>query len=523
MYRVLLVDDEVHICQLIQHLVNWDELGVELCGMAHDGVEAYEMIQSLHPHIVLSDIRMSGMDGIDLLEKSRNAGLDCAFILISGYRQFRYAQRAIHLGVIDYLVKPIKKKELNAAIAKSIQALQEQEVSLDTIPPDEPRPVRENMSMLISAIESNASGLDQMTLSDLARHYGISISGRQQIIYAKCVTCDESFSMEVLTLLFNRLEDQFRESSGFQSSFCARWKTGYLLAVPGGQNTNLSAIQRQCQDAISIFPNWRVVLGGCLLREEDPFAAAAHRARSIADGHYFSPLETVFYETDAPPPIHFEEVVRSRALLTGAMQVLDAKNVRELVTADLRALEAYRSAEAVFAYAAWTIDAMNHALSAFTTSRSGLKGLQYLHRNELLEQMYYCSSILVLGTRLCNVLEEKIRSTREAIEQLENKPVRIIREMVAEHYMEHISLYDAAELVDLTPVYLSILFKKETGINFKDYVTNVRMDNAKGLLRSGETINRVARLVGYQDTKYFSRLFTRVVGVSPAQYKKLYQ
>ena len=89
--------------------------------------------------------------------------------------------------------------------------------------------------------------------------------------------------------------------------------------------------------------------------------------------------------------------------------------------------------------------------------------------------------------------------------------------------MEHISLGDAADATGLNPVYLSVLFKKETGINFKDYVVNVRMDKAKGLLRSGESINRVAELVGYQDAKYFSRLFARVVGVNPTQYKKLYQ
>ena len=93
---------------------------------------------------------------------------------------------------------------------------------------------------------------------------------------------------------------------------------------------------------------------------------------------------------------------------------------------------------------------------------------------------------------------------------------------MAQRYQGHISLSDAAEATGLNPVYLSVLFKKETGVNFKDYVANVRMDKAKELLRQGESISRVAELVGYQDTKYFSRLFTRVVGVNPTQYKKLY-
>lgn len=103
--------------------MDWEALDAELCGVAHDGVEALDLIERLQPHVVISDIRMSGLDGISLLEKVRNLGLSCAFILVSGYRQFDYAQKAIHLGVTDYLVKPIKKRELNRAIEKGIGAL----------------------------------------------------------------------------------------------------------------------------------------------------------------------------------------------------------------------------------------------------------------------------------------------------------------------------------------------------------------------------------------------------------------
>lgn len=266
-----------------------------------------------------------------------------------------------------------------------------------------------------------------------------------------------------------------------------------------------------------------MVLGSAVPEEGDSFRQIAARARRAADSHYFASQETAFSGGAAVPEVRFEDVVENRSALGDAMQVLDAKGVRQLVTAGFRSLETCGSPEAVLAYAGWTIDTMNHALSAFTSTQSGLEDLQYLHRNELMEQLYYCSSIRTLAAQVCDILEEKMKSTREAIEQLENKPVRIIRKMVARRYMEHISLNDAAELVDLNPVYLSVLFKKETGINFKDYVTNVRMDKAKELLRRGENINQLAELVGYQDTKYFSRLFARVVGVNPTQYKKLYQ
>ena len=527
MYRVLLVDDEVHICQLIQHLVDWEELNAELCGVAHDGVEAFEMVQSLKPDVVISDIRMSGMDGIGLLEKIRNTGLQCAFILVSGYRQFEYAQKAIQLGVTDYLVKPIKKKELNAAIRKGLSELRDREpvraVPATVTTEERHQPARRNLEDLIGAVESDAAKLDQMTLAELAEQYGLTLHGQQWIIYGKC-TCDEPYPPEVLDILFNHLKVRFQESDWFESSFCARWGSGYLLVGASRQKTpSLAAIQRQCQMAISAFAHWRVVLGNCAPGEHETFRQAAARARAAANNHYFQPAETSFAGMEAKPAVRFEDVVDNRSALADAMRVLDAKSVRDLVKVGYGQLEPHRSADAVFSYTIWLIDAMNHALSAFTASRSGLEGLQYLHRNELMEQLYYCSSLRELSAQVCDILEGKIRKTRESIEQLENKPIRVIREMVAERYMDHISLNDAAEMVDLNPVYLSVLFKRETGINFKDYVTNVRMDKAKELLRRGESINQVAEMVGYQDSKYFSRLFARVVGVNPTQYKKLYQ
>ena len=526
MYRILLVDDEVHICQLIRHLVDWEALDAELCGMAHDGVEAYEMVQSLKPHVVISDIRMSGMDGIGLLEKIRSAGMQCAFVLVSGYRQFEYAQKAIQLGVTDYLVKPIKKKELNEAIRKGLSELQIKELQPEVLRTEVATPVRravqDHLESLVGIVEADVAKLGECSLSQLAEQYGVSLQGQQMVIYGKC-TCDEAYPQEVLGLLFGHLKGRFRENDWFEKSFCASWNGGYLLVGASEKKLpSLAAVQRQCQMAISAFAHWRVVLGSCVPEEGQNFRAAAMRARHAANHHFFLPAETTFSGMETAI-VQFEDIVDNRTALADAMQVLDAAGVRELVKEGYRALEPHRSPEAVFAYTGWLIDAMNHALSAFTTSRSGLEGLRYLHRNELQERLYYCSSLRELRTQICDILETKIQKTREAIEQQENKPVRIIRDMVAERYMEHISLNDAAELVDLNPVYLSVLFKRETGINFKDYVINVRMDKAKELLRRGESINRVADLVGYQDTKYFSRLFARVVGVNPTQYKKLYQ
>lgn len=527
MYRVLLADDEVHICQLIQHLVDWEGLDAELCGMAHDGVEALELVQKLRPQIVISDIRMSGMDGISLLEKIREAGVKCAFILVSGYRQFDYAQKAIQLGVTDYLVKPIKRQELNAAIEKGIAELRQWGDAPDAdLPPTQSleQAPGKDLNALVRVVEAGGSQLDQLSLAALAEQGGLRLSGRVCAIYGKFV-CGEEFTTGTLDLLYNRLHSSMQDAGWFDSSFTARYGNGFLLVgASRDQLPGLPFLQSKCQAVLSVFAHWIVILGMSEPREGESFRETVLRAQRAADQHYFHPGMTVFLSGEEPlPQTRFEDVVEGWRTLPDAMQVLDGKSVHDLVHNGILALGGASSAEEVFRYASWAVDSMNHALSAFNAAQAGLEGLQYLHRNEILEQLYHCPTLRSLAACLCAVLDEKIQSTRSIIEQMENKPVRIVRDMVARRYMDHISLNDAADATGLNPVYLSVLFKKETGINFKDYVTNVRMEKAKEFLRQGESINRVSELVGYQDTKYFSRLFTRVVGVNPTQYKKLYQ
>lgn len=523
MYQVLLVDDEIHICQLIRHLVDWDALEAELCGVAHDGVEALELARKLRPDVVVSDIRMSGMDGISLLEQIRRAGLECAFILVSGYRQFDYAQKAIQLGVTDYLVKPIKKQELNAAIQKGIAALHPGSGGRAASPEPVSPPAGRGLEELARAIENGGSDFGQATLAALAERHGAELPGGACVVYGKFI-CGAEFSPETQELLFGRVRAAVQRGEWFDAALFARYGGGFLLAGSSRrQLPGVSFLQRKLQAELSVFAHWIVVLGMSEPLAGEPFRDSVLRARQAAERHCFRPGEAAFTAEETPPPsVRFEDAAEGWAALPDAMQVLDEKGVRELVQSGFRSLEG-ASFQELYRYAGWVVDTMNQALSAFAAAQAGLEELQYLHRNEILERLYHSPSLVSLAAELCGILEEKIRSTRGLIEQMENKPVRIVRELVARRYMEHISLNDAAEATGLNPVYLSVLFKKETGINFKDYVVNVRMDKAKALLRAGESINRVSELVGYQDTKYFSRLFARVVGVNPTQYKKLYQ
>ena len=118
MLKVLISDDEIKIIQLIRYLVRWEDFDMEIVGTANDGIKALDFFLSEKPDIVITDIRMPSIDGIQLIQKTLEQDLHPFFIIISGYREFEYAQKAISLGVEDYLLKPLRKKELESVLLK---------------------------------------------------------------------------------------------------------------------------------------------------------------------------------------------------------------------------------------------------------------------------------------------------------------------------------------------------------------------------------------------------------------------
>ena len=119
--KVVIADDEARILSLIRLLPDWDALGIEVAGTAGNGLEALALIERERPDILITDIRMPGCQGLELIERARRTVPDIEIIIISGYAHFEYAQTAIKLGVGDYLLKPIKKDELTATLSKLAQ------------------------------------------------------------------------------------------------------------------------------------------------------------------------------------------------------------------------------------------------------------------------------------------------------------------------------------------------------------------------------------------------------------------
>lgn len=116
--KVVIADDEKRVCLLIQKIIDWESLGYEVAAIANSGTEAYNLIEQYNPDVVITDIRMPGFDGVELIKHTKEQGHHPEFIIISGYKHFEYAHDALKLGVEHYLLKPIDKDELTASLIK---------------------------------------------------------------------------------------------------------------------------------------------------------------------------------------------------------------------------------------------------------------------------------------------------------------------------------------------------------------------------------------------------------------------
>ena len=125
MYRVFLVDDEPWALVVLKNMIVWSDYGFVVSGEAEDGGQALERIEHTNPDLIISDIRMPGMDGLSLMERLRELGRRTQVLLVSGYTDFEYAQRAMRLGCAGYLVKPVEEKELTEALKRVRMLLDE--------------------------------------------------------------------------------------------------------------------------------------------------------------------------------------------------------------------------------------------------------------------------------------------------------------------------------------------------------------------------------------------------------------
>ncbi len=516
MYRLLVVDDEKMIRMGIKSGIPWDEIGIGEVFTAASAREALEVIKEHHPQIMLTDISMTEMTGLDLIEKIRAKDEEMRIIVLTGYDRFDYARQCLHMRVQNFLLKPIDEEELLEHVREQVQSL------------EEIRRARENKCR-----QQRAEGFrQQVLLEEFMRelvHRGRSGEGtgtcpdelgadayrRMQIAilipdFDMQESVDENFRLLTIKNICMGMVDARRKGITFVDR-----DNRLIIAffTDGGEQSITEQIQELCdilEDESNIKP--RIVLGSevsglhmlpvsyndavyLLLQEREGFQDIIRTSRERDKEQI---IQEVYRELK-------KEMVANLANGEYVMHAFEAF-WKATVSYNFSRMQVQKccfeiASSIYFSYLAETGETMDKGLDSF------IKSLVGAGREEALE-----------------VTENFIRQLvfRESNEK--NEIIALAKRYIDENLEADLSVTSLAEEFYVSPNYFSRLFKRVLGEGCNEYIVRRRIEKSKRLLET-TTIKtgKIAMMVGYNDTNYFSLAFKKHNGMSPTKYREMIQ
>lgn len=527
MYKAIIADDENKICQLILAMGRWEDLGICVVDICHSGDDTWESIQKNKPDIVLIDIRMPVLDGLQIINKYNETygvdGRNICFIIISGYAEFEYARQAIQYNIVNYLLKPLDKDQLNEALQKacnSLEAKQKQE---------------ENAQRL----EENRKALQAECVQSFRKVKGIGTMG--EINQRYCTEFQQGwyrglflnfpFSISNQENLFLKIfTDKLDEYFGtcLEKILEVEGTGIYVLLNYSGGRGNVRETIRDFYKSIGelskTYGEFQVYLG--VGSEKDDIQKAGTTLEEAENAE----LSRILHE--GKDLIFYEDLEMDKDSL---YQVISLQSFRKLeqVVEKLSTFEIKNW----FSQATMTFEKSRNRLHTGVILTDARKVIFGIIRKTLIEMdgdlveqtLEETERALKQAQNLSNyfwIIKSKtvflVEQLTELISQREIHPVQAAKQYIQQNYGKTITLSEVAEKLNFSSVYFGNMFKKHTGKTFNAYLTDVRMEQAKQLLKRQEyTISEIAGMVGYQDIKYFSKTFKNIYGVKPSEYKKL--
>lgn len=507
MIKVIVVDDEKIIRNSIINKISWND-NLICCAEAIDGVEALELSLNLRPDIIITDIRMPQMNGIDFIAKLKEVLPDIQTIFVSSYNDFKYVKSALEFESCAYILKPIKKQELNDAVAKAVTNIEK--TSLLRISS------QFQLKLLDKFLESFYSLIDvpandfKAILTNLYFH--------TNYFHVLLIRFIENFSEtgyieQIISILLSGLLPECT------SRIVSVSKTNYVVLITSSCKENLISCCRSLIKQLSIKHSLdcSIVLGNPCNSVDNVAQMFANAKKELNLLHLYAIHEIIL-------PDHNTQETNSDIKLPDSItqKIIDSiymSNIDELNIA-VHQLNAFiSSTPALTLYNIKHI--FSHLLSDILRTQYERhcpksiidQGIYLLYnfstctlQKDVSDQFFeYCSLIITSF--------HKVTSIEDIMQQA--------GAYMKEHFQEDITLNKLSHLYHLNLSYFSTSFKVFMGKNFNEYLTEIRMENAKKLLNDQKIkIRDIASLSGYSDTGYFSKAFRKYTGMLPNEYRK---
>lgn len=528
MLKVIIADDELRVCQLVQMLANWDALGMEVSGTAANGLEALELVEHIHPDILITDIRMPGCHGLELIQRAKAILPHLEIVIISGYAHFEYAQSAIKHGVGDYLLKPIQKAELMATLQKLGDRCRARQAS-----DNETERLRQNSQEDLLRLQTRlvldlaARRLKEPSAALLEREYRFLVQpGLLQVVLLKLDYNPEQISPASLNVIWEKARKIFTQSLSpicGHALFCFQETWGCtILNYPCEEQESVRHRLRDCLNQLvaqqSIFGLVEFSMGtGTPVSQPEQLADCFQHASAAVCERLVEGSGRLLERT--PPASSLAEENLLERYGRGVELLMDTMDVSRGDAAVNQLQESAMSVPGV--RGSELLELVRSAGKLFALRVSGKGG------GGVTEEFKFCCHQCSRASQLFDCLRQFQRKLLaqqlECKKNEEQRPIREAKRYIQHHYSENITLEDVSAETGFSVSYFSALFKKETGEGFAKYLTRIRMEKAKDLLQETNLpVSKICTLVGYGDLKHFNQTFKKITSLSPGQYRKLY-
>lgn len=530
MIRLLVIDDIKSVVDGIASQVPWERYGIRVIGKCLNGEEGLSIVKSLSPDIILTDIRMPKLDGLSLAEETRKLMPRCKVVLMSGYDDFEYAQRAVRLGAFDFVTKPFSLEDILEVVLKAKNAVEHEKSHLMHLQKLEQRK-KESIPLLRQEYLSllvQSGGNEDVNISNRWDFFGIELKPQDFVVML--VTIEEFTEHKIdspvgeIELARFAIQNVLEETIANYTKFVVFRETlDRYVIIYNVFSTNLSSeLADKCRKNITNFTKFTPSFGiGCPVKQIVELSLSYQQAYTALKYRFYTGGNSVIsYEDISLTEHHIPRYPSKRAKeLAYALQTGDkAKMIEtleqiqdELAHSDSLPNPRYL-VPLLYGLANMMVRSVAEKL-AYEQVKPLEEMLKELQNETNLSLQNVYTLLKKIGSTSCALVQEHSKSHTYMV--IERVTVYIQQNLSADLTVNH-----CAKMIYLSESYFAHLFKKVTGVSFNKYVTRERIEKAKEMLIQNKQVQEIASAVGYKERRYFSDVFKKTTGLTPSEFRQ---
>ena len=517
MYKVVLVDDEQLIIKGLANMGLWDELGLKVVGQFNDGTDALNYIRFNDVDILITDIRMPELSGLELVRAVNMEKPEVMSLILSGFDDFDYIKEGITLGIENYLLKPVSKDELYVTLNASILKLEnerrkqlEYRKSLDIL-------LTNTLNQWINSDVSKSEFDERVALFGIEMHfheiYVAVISPqykKKEIVSEDLILCIKHCDLEnnqINTMCF------FDYHNNIVVLFFIKEPVSEQLATEVINNTLCEA----AGNIYNVYGFESFMTVGCCAREFDDVASSYRDAINLQAYQFLLPFNNVVFQHDL-----IDKSSKLQALKVDYQKLKQIIKNCDREAADRFIENQYNPSvllsienEVIHEFTIDILYRLKHIVSDILPADDSF----YTVLRNMLFQVHSLKTINLLNEHmkgLLNITIDHVLLKKKSINPL----IKRVLVIIDKNYAHNMNIKTLAVDMNVTPSYLGYLFTKETGYVFTDYLNRTRVDKAKEFLeKTNYSMEKIAGLLGYNNRTYFLSIFKKFEGVTPTEYK----